>query len=47
MWVKLLSAGEYTVRARLIYDLNRYNDRQVTGDQSEIYRTSVAIKVAD
>jgi hypothetical protein len=45
-WRPKLPAGSYTVRARLVYDLNRYNDPKFTGDQTEIYRTSLAITVA-
>ena len=47
MWAPTLGAGDYIVRARLIYDLNRYNDPQFTGDQTEIYRASLAIKIAE
>ncbi len=46
-WTPKLRAGDYTVRARLIYDLNRYNDPQFTGDQTEIYRSSLAIKIVE
>ncbi len=46
-WTPKLPAGDYTVRARLIYDLNRYNDPKFTGDQTEIYRASLAIKIAE
>jgi hypothetical protein len=46
-WTPTLAAGQYTVRARLMYDLNRYNDPQFTGDQTEIYRASLAIDVKD
>jgi len=35
------------VRARLIYDLNRYNDPQFTGDQTEIYQAALAIDIKD
>ncbi len=45
-WAPRLTAGDYTVRARLIYDLNRYNDPNFLGDQTEIYRSSLAIKIA-
>jgi hypothetical protein len=45
-WTPKLPAGSYTVTARLIYDLNRYNDPKFTGDQTEIYRASLAITVA-
>ena len=44
-WTPKLAAGQYTVRARLIYDLNRYNDPQLTGDQTEIYRASLAVDI--
>jgi len=45
-WTPALRTGAYTVRARLIYDLNRYNDPRFTGDQTEIYRSSLSIKIA-
>jgi nitrate/TMAO reductase-like tetraheme cytochrome c subunit len=45
-WTPSLRPGAYTIRARLIYDLNRYNDRAFTGDQTEIYRSSLSIKIA-
>jgi len=44
-WAPALLPGVYTVRARLIYDLNRYNDRTFTEDQTEMYRASLAITV--
>ena len=44
-WLPPLMPGEYTVQARLIYDLNRYNDRTFTENQTEMYRASLAIKV--
>lgn len=44
-WLPELKPGEYTVKARLIYDLNRYNDRSFTGDQTEINSAALAIKV--
>ena len=44
-WTPALPAGDYAVRARLIYDLNRYNDRSFTGDQTEIYRAELGIKI--
>ncbi len=46
-WTPKLPVGDYTVRARLIYDLNRYNDPKYTGDQTEIYRASLAIQIAE
>ena len=45
-WTPKLGRGEYTVRARLIYDLNRYNDPKYTGDQTEIYQAALGIKIA-
>ena len=45
-WAPTLRPGTYTIRARLIYDLNRYNDRTFTGDQTEIYQSSLSIKIA-
>jgi len=46
-WTPTLAAGDYIVRARLIYDLNRYNDPQFAGDQTEIYRASLAIEITE
>jgi hypothetical protein len=45
-WTPTLRPGAYSVRARLIYDLNRYNDPAFTGDQTEIYRSSLSIRIA-
>jgi hypothetical protein len=45
-WTPTLGIGDYTVRARLIYDLNRYNDPKYSGDQTEIYQAALAIKIA-
>jgi len=44
-WAPVLKPGEYTVKTRLIYDLNRYNDRSFAGDQTEINSTTLAIRV--
>jgi len=44
-WSPELKAGEYTVTARLVYDLNRYNDRSFMDDQTEFNKTSLVIKV--
>ena len=44
-WATELKPGEYTVKARLIYDLNRYNDRSFIEDQTEINSTTLSIKV--
>lgn len=46
-WVPKLKAGSYTIEATLIYDLNRYNERSFTGDQTEIYRTSLSVTVKE
>ncbi len=44
-WVPQLMTGNYTVQASLIYDLNRYNERNFTEDQTDIYHTSLSVKV--
>jgi|JI10StandDraft_1071094.scaffolds.fasta_scaffold01348_15 nitrate/TMAO reductase-like tetraheme cytochrome c subunit len=44
-WSPALAAGSYTVRAALVYDLNRYNDRAFKEDQTEIQRSSLPIAV--
>jgi nitrate/TMAO reductase-like tetraheme cytochrome c subunit len=44
-WAPALKVGTYTVKARLIYDLNRYNDRSLTDDQTEINSDSLSITV--
>lgn len=44
-WAPELKAGEYTIAVRLIFDLNRYNDRSFMDDQTEFNRTSLVIKV--
>ncbi len=44
-WRPQLKSGIYTVEAKLVYDLNRYNDRAFVGDQTEIFRTKVDIAV--
>ncbi len=44
-WVPELKVGHYTVRSRLVYDLNRYNDRAFLDDQTEIYRSSLKLKI--
>lgn len=41
----VLKPENYKVKARLIYDLNRYNDRSFKEDQTEINSTNLAIKV--
>jgi hypothetical protein len=46
-WSPELKPGEYTVQARLVSDLNRYNDRSFLGDQTEMGRVSLPINVSD
>jgi len=46
-WTPELATGRYTVRARLVYDLNRYNDRAYTADQHEIGNAALDITVAE
>jgi hypothetical protein len=44
-WTPSLGSGSYNVRARLIYDLNRYNDRSFLEDQTEIGRATLPLEV--
>lgn len=44
-WSPVLRPGSYTVQARLVYDLNRYNDLADTGDQTLFKATSLTIAV--
>ena len=44
-WNPALKAGDYNVRASLIYDLNRYNERSFVDDQTEINSTLLKIAV--
>ena len=44
-WSPTVPAGQYTVRATLTYDLNRYNDRAFKADQYEIGKATLPIKV--
>jgi hypothetical protein len=46
-WKPELQPGAYTVTARLVYDLNRYNSREFTGDQTEINRASLPLFVRE
>ena len=45
-WAPELKAGAYTVRAELIYDLNRYNDPKFTGDQTKVAQSSLEVTLA-
>jgi nitrate/TMAO reductase-like tetraheme cytochrome c subunit len=44
-WTPELKAGTYTVRATLVYDLNRYNDPKFVDDETTLTRTSLDFKV--
>lgn len=44
-WTPDLATGSYTVRTRLVYDLNRFNDRSLSEDQTEATVTSTRIRV--
>lgn len=44
-WSPVLKPGSYTVQARLVYDLNRYNDRPATSDQTLFKTTSLNVTV--
>ncbi len=44
-WEPKLGKGDYTVRASLIYDLNRYNDPAFEGDKTKIGGANLVIKV--
>ena len=44
-WVPELPHGDYTVNAILTYDLNRYNDRSFVEDQTDMFHTSLLIRV--
>ena len=43
-WEPKVNTNNYTVKAVLVYDLNRYNDKTFLADQTEIYSTSLPIK---
>lgn len=44
-WMPKLKTGNYTVRAGLIYDLNRYNKRSFTDDQTTLFTSTLSIKI--
>ena len=44
-WSPTLKPGTYTIQSRLVYDLNRYNDRTVTEDQTIFGSTTLAVTV--
>jgi hypothetical protein len=46
-WQARLKAGRYTVRATLIYDLNRYNDPSFTEDQTTLASRSLDVTIGN
>lgn len=44
-WSPRLKPGSYRVKARLTYDLNRYNPRSFTEDQTEINTSTLTLQV--
>ncbi|MBT0654643.1 CxxxxCH/CxxCH domain-containing protein [Geomobilimonas luticola] len=44
-WSPKLRPGSYSIQARLVYDLNRYNDRKITNDQTLISTTTLNVSV--
>lgn len=44
-WAPELKKGTYTVEAKLVYDLNRYNERTFLEDQTEIGHASLSVGV--
>ncbi|QWV97606.1 hypothetical protein KP005_20105 [Geomonas nitrogeniifigens] len=44
-WTPALPSGDYTVKARLIYDLNRYNNRSFTDDQTDMNGATLVLKI--
>ncbi len=45
LWTPELKTGIYTIRASLVYNLNRYNERVFTDDQTTLSSISLAVKV--
>ena len=46
-WDTGLRPGSYSVKARLVYDLNRYNERGFAADQTETARAALAFAVSE
>ena len=44
-WLPELKKGTYTVQAKVVYDLNRYNERIFSDDQTEIGHASLSVNV--
>lgn len=45
-WQPQIPTGQYTLKATLTYDLNRYNDRAFKDDQYEIGKAALPVKIA-
>jgi hypothetical protein len=45
VWTPALKPGSYTVTAKLIYDLNRYNDPMFVDDQTELAGGSLKVRI--
>ncbi len=46
-WPLELPSGRYAVRARLVYDLNRYNERSFSEDQTEMGQSELSLDLSD
>lgn len=44
-WAPALKPGEYKIKARLVYDLNRYNNRDAADDQTLLKTTTLDVSV--
>jgi hypothetical protein len=45
IWSPPLKPGSYTIHSRLVYDLNRYNDRKLLNDQTLFNSTTLTVTV--
>ena len=45
VWEPKLAKGDYTVRAGLVYDLNRFNDNAFEGDRTRMFGSTLSITV--
>ena len=45
VWEPKLAKGDYTVRASLVYDLNRFNDMAFEGDRTRMFDSTLPITV--
>lgn len=45
VWAPRLRPGRYTVEAHLVYDLNRYNNRRDTSDQTLFNTTRLTVRI--